>query len=261
MRIVLKFSFSVSFLVGSFLAAPVSAELHINPNPVLSGPSALPAPAVPADISYHDSFPVKVPQPGDAYFDPPSDAYSPNQDAQAGAQIFEATETFQKFSGGAQSESFSTAVSAQEPLKVQMSADPFEGIQNEPQEVQPSALLQSQPQDVEPASGGAPEEIIWSGPRVEVQAAQTGPSWTALQGANISQVLGIWSRQADVELIWDTPNAFAVLESLEIGGTYEEAVQGLLDQYKDNQVRPVATLHVEPESGRKTLIVQGLDES
>ena len=266
--------FLFSFLAGSFFVPSAYAELRIDPNPPINGNIA--PQAAPAAISFHDSFPVKVPQPGDAYFDPPSaaakamedksDAYSQEQATQKGIEAFRATETFQTFNGQEQSENFAAVAPSAEPIEMQMSADPFEGMQRETAEIKASALPQSKPQDIEPASGYAPEEIIWSGPRVEVKPMepkpmQEGPVWAALAGANISQVLGNWSRDAGVELIWETPNAFAVLESFEMGGTFESAVQNLLDQYKNNQVRPVATLHIDPESGQKTLIVKGLDES
>lgn len=80
--------------------------------------------------------------------------------------------------------------------------------------------------------------------------------WNALEGSSIRQVLQTWSSSADVRLMWLHENDFAVLNPFIMRSTYERAVQKMLDQYQDNHVRPVATLHIDPETGTKTLVVR-----
>lgn len=83
-----------------------------------------------------------------------------------------------------------------------------------------------------------------------------GVSWVADSGADIKNILHRWSRKAGVSFVWDTTRKFSVLESLNIGTSYEEAVQAILDQHQDRAYRPVAHLYVDPETKHKTLVIQ-----
>ena len=79
--------------------------------------------------------------------------------------------------------------------------------------------------------------------------------WRAVAGANAKQVLDFWSRDAGVEVIWNAQDNYGVIETVDMEGTFEEAVATLLGQYKRNYIRPVGSLHVDPTSGDKTLVV------
>ncbi|MEZ5813735.1 MAG: TcpQ domain-containing protein [Alphaproteobacteria bacterium] len=97
---------------------------------------------------------------------------------------------------------------------------------------------------------------------VDVHAGATDSAdsagWSAAGGANMRQVLQGWAKREGAGLVWDSGNEFAVLESLEIRGPFHSAVKTLLDQYQDSEVRPVATLHIDPQNGEKTLVVKVL---
>jgi hypothetical protein len=94
---------------------------------------------------------------------------------------------------------------------------------------------------------------------VDVHAGATDAAgWSAAGGANMRQVLQGWAKREGAGLVWDSGNEFAVLESLEIRGPFHSAVKTLLDQYQDSEVRPVATLHIDPKNGEKTLVVKVL---
>ena len=88
----------------------------------------------------------------------------------------------------------------------------------------------------------------------------TQTDWNALEGNSIRQVLERWTAQAGVELIWRSDSDFAVLNPFIMRATFERAVQKLLDQYQDNQVRPVATLHIDPDTTSKTLLVRVIEQ-
>ena len=235
-----------------------------------------------------------VPQPGDAYFDPPSvvaeksDAYiPPPREAVILPPITESAPE-------------PLAAEPAEPLRVRMSESFDDLIVNQPFEEPPAeAEVVSLPPPVvepEPMPEPEPEKIAWftsrqpprtpmAAPQVEPvedadeglvriavnpdgtartdallsETAPAGQQWRALEGANIRQVLSEWSRLEGAKLVWDNEDAFAVLQSFELRGPFHSAVKNLLDQYQGDEVRPVATLHVDPQSGEKTLVVRVLN--
>ncbi len=46
-----------------------------------------------------------------------------------------------------------------------------------------------------------------------------------------------------------------VKKPINVSGSYEEAVQTLLDQYMDDSRRPVGQLNIDPETGARTLLM------
>lgn len=102
-------------------------------------------------------------------------------------------------------------------------------------------------------------------PVIEQQSKEPevrGEKWNSFAGANVRETLDVWSKDAGVELIWaDYDTEFDVRDTLTLETTYEAAVQALLEQYDDARIRPVGSLHVDPDSGVRTLLIQILDES
>ncbi len=256
----------------------------------------------------------KIPQPGDSYFDSPSetvsvaeeridinvaeeenkDAYVPpkKQEEVAVALPIEPlpkpiSEKVEPAAGNLRmrmSDSFDDMV-VNESFE---SSEAARGDISPPLVAQPVALVPVK----EPAPVAEPENIAWfSAPELpksrmaqppveerqqglvkiamnrdgtaitdELLSEQTpvGQKWKALEGANIRQVLEAWSREEGTALIWDSEDAFAVLQSFEARGPFHSAVKNLLDQYQGSEVRPVAVLHVDPESSEKTLVVRVL---
>ena len=93
--------------------------------------------------------------------------------------------------------------------------------------------------------------------RHDMNAAGIGSGrWNAPAGSSLQQVLAIWSRQAGVELIWESNEGFAVKAPVSMNGSYEDALQKLLNQYVSDSVRPAAQLNNDPISGRRVLLVQ-----
>ena len=80
--------------------------------------------------------------------------------------------------------------------------------------------------------------------------------WTAPVGASLQQILKNWSNKANAELIWESDQGFSVLQPINVNGSYEEALQSLLNQYSTLRIRPAANLNNDPVTGRKTLFVQ-----
>jgi len=80
--------------------------------------------------------------------------------------------------------------------------------------------------------------------------------WRALEGTNLENTLNRWSQKEQIELIWDIDQVFLIPETLDVDGTYEQAVTEILDQFKKHPVRPVAQLNKDPKTGRSYLIIK-----
>ncbi len=80
--------------------------------------------------------------------------------------------------------------------------------------------------------------------------------WQAFRGADTRDVLETWAKESDVEFIWASDEGFEVLETLSIDTTFENAVRILLEQYDVHDLRPVASLHIDPNTRHRALVVQ-----
>jgi hypothetical protein len=81
--------------------------------------------------------------------------------------------------------------------------------------------------------------------------------WRALQGTNLKTVLNRWSVKEGIEFVWQMDEAIMIPQSMKVETSFEQAVTNLLDQYKGrDSIRPIAQLNQDPDTGRKTLIIQ-----
>ncbi len=85
-------------------------------------------------------------------------------------------------------------------------------------------------------------------------------AWSAPAGANIQTVLGQWADKAGVAVVWQSYMSVSVKNPVNVNGSFEQAVQSLLDQYNNDPSRPVAQLNIDPETGERTLLMN-LDKS
>ena len=102
------------------------------------------------------------------------------------------------------------------------------------------------------------ETIAWGVQQQNVSSGEIA-AWHALPGTDVRAILEGWSNEAGVRMIWDSHTEYSILSKFTARGDYTDAVQGLLDQYAQSEVRPVATLHVDAQSGEKTLVIRDLD--
>ncbi len=79
--------------------------------------------------------------------------------------------------------------------------------------------------------------------------------WRAIGGTNLHEVLDVWTKSANVQLIWKTENEFSVEESLSVQGTFEEAVLDILQQYDDGK-RPVGRIYIDPVLHQRVLLIE-----
>lgn len=88
---------------------------------------------------------------------------------------------------------------------------------------------------------------------------EAGAGWRVREGEDLRQVLVRWSEVAGVEVIWDCGDDFPVLVASEAGGSYTQAVGALLDQYEGQKIRPIAQLHVDPQTHERVLVVTSVN--
>lgn len=89
--------------------------------------------------------------------------------------------------------------------------------------------------------------------------SQEPQRWQAVKGASIEGVLKLWSNDHGVDLVWNAGDDFKVRETVSLKTSYEAAVESLLQQYddvSDGVLRPVGQLHIDPETGKKILLVK-----
>ncbi|PZQ48094.1 MAG: hypothetical protein DI551_02140 [Micavibrio aeruginosavorus] len=80
-------------------------------------------------------------------------------------------------------------------------------------------------------------------------------SWTAPAGANLQAVLDDWAAKAGVSIVWQSYENFPVKKAVSVNGSFEEAVQSLLDQYGSDSRRPLGQLNIDPSTGARTLLM------
>lgn len=107
---------------------------------------------------------------------------------------------------------------------------------------------------LKPYPKGRPQS---DGDRSSSSSSQYPMVWGAIEGADMRDTLTVWSSQAGVDFVWEGSfGSFDVLHTNAFDGTYEQAVEGLLDQYKDKFVRPVGRLYVSPQDGQRVLLIE-----
>lgn len=93
-------------------------------------------------------------------------------------------------------------------------------------------------------------------PKKETKSEKPETRWFALSGAPLAEVIRVWADDAGVALIWQSEKNFAVKESISQVGHFEDAVFKALNQYADEDIRPVGEMYKDPTSGQTVLLVR-----
>lgn len=106
------------------------------------------------------------------------------------------------------------------------------------------------------AASGAQREIMV--PRTDSRLTELADSrtWRAMHGAGLQEVLDVWTSQAHVRLLWMAGRDFPVMKSISAQGTFESAVQALLEQYQGEDERPAGKIYNDPATGKRVLLVE-----
>lgn len=79
--------------------------------------------------------------------------------------------------------------------------------------------------------------------------------WSAPAGASVQGVLSLWAQQEGVEFVWQSSQNFALKRGVNAGGSFETAVQTVLEQFINDGLRPTARLNKDPNTGQRVLFV------
>ncbi len=135
------------------------------------------------------------------------------------------------------------------------------------QEIAPAAPVMGDfaPLDITAPQSGGPVYSAPSFPVYNAPAFNSAPmavidvprtdEWKAFRGSNLQEIIDSWSQSSGVQVIWNTYSDYRVEDTLVLQGTYEAALESLLSQYNKDYIRPVGSLHIDPISGQKTLVV------
>lgn len=86
------------------------------------------------------------------------------------------------------------------------------------------------------------------------------PSWSASGGQTLRTILSDWSRMAKVELHWDIDYDYRLNENVAYKGSFNNAVEKLLDRYAKVRPQPYGRL-IQKHGGDNILIVNSYDLS
>lgn len=91
---------------------------------------------------------------------------------------------------------------------------------------------------------------------VEVFDMNAVRDWSAPAGSTLRRLLTDWSQQAGVQLHWSSQFDYPIQTGIHMTGTYQKAVETVLDGLRDAKPRPLARLHPNLPAGPAVLILQ-----
>lgn len=87
-----------------------------------------------------------------------------------------------------------------------------------------------------------------------------GPSWLAVRGSTLREVLTDWTKRQGIELYWSIDYDYRLNDSATYSGNFEDAVSQLLERFEDTRPQPFGELHVG-KSEPNVLVVSSYDLS
>lgn len=92
--------------------------------------------------------------------------------------------------------------------------------------------------------------------RIENPAIFVSQHWEAKPGQNLRALLREWCARVGAELNWNAEYDYPIMASVNITGTFEEAVRTLLSGFGSANPTPRGQLHYNPAVGQTMLIVE-----
>lgn len=117
------------------------------------------------------------------------------------------------------------------------------------QPASPQPMPQPQPPSQQAAAGPQPLQI--ENPMIYVPQV-----WEARPGQSLRAVLQEWCGRVGAELNWSAEYDYPVMASMNMSGTFEEAVRVLLSGFDNAKPTPRGRLHLNPAAGQSILIVE-----
>jgi hypothetical protein len=142
--------------------------------------------------------------------------------------------------------------------------DPMQGQPPQPYGAQPYPSAPGQPQAMTQPMMNAPAPMPPSAApdagnqplQIESPMVFIPQTWEARPGHTLRSLLQEWCARANVELQWIAEYDYPVMASMNMTGTFEEAVRTLLSGFGAAKPTPRARLHYNPAAGQSILIVE-----
>lgn len=116
-----------------------------------------------------------------------------------------------------------------------------------------ASYVAADPVPLSPASVPNVAPTLPSAPRSDVSA---NGRWMAPRGGSLQSVLQQWGAQQGVEVLWYANSGYTIKDNINQGGSFESALQTLLQTYENDNNRPVGRLNTDPGTGRKVLVIE-----
>ncbi|MDB5491171.1 MAG: hypothetical protein JWO78_1020 [Micavibrio sp.] len=113
----------------------------------------------------------------------------------------------------------------------------------------------SQARPIKPLRPNGSEIMVQNGTQATGNATQD-QRWRAVKGGDLHDVLSSWTAGAGVKLMWLAQKDFMVQRSLSVSGTFQQAVQQLLEGYANERLRPTGRIYHEPGSTQLVLVIE-----
>ncbi len=84
---------------------------------------------------------------------------------------------------------------------------------------------------------------------VPVAAPAPESVWRATKGQTLRDILGDWSKLANVELYWSIDYDYRLKDTVTYGGNFPTAVEKLFNQFAQARPQPYGSLHQNPDGG------------
>jgi hypothetical protein len=92
--------------------------------------------------------------------------------------------------------------------------------------------------------------------QIENPALFNSQSWEAKPGQTLRTLLQDWCSRVGTELHWQAEFDYPIMASMNMTGTFEEAVRTLLSGFNTAKPVPYGHLHYNPAAGQSVLIVE-----
>lgn len=133
-------------------------------------------------------------------------------------------------------------------------------MQPQPQMVmvdpQGQPMMMQQPVQMAPAQQVAPASTAPQPLQIENPLVFQSQTWEARPGQTLRALLQDWCTRVGVELTWTAEFDYPIMASMNMTGTFEEAVRVLLTGFDGAKPTPRGRLHYNPAAGQSILIVE-----
>lgn len=114
-----------------------------------------------------------------------------------------------------------------------------------------ASAVPAPPTPLTPMGGGS---ISSNDTRIPLNVDNSG-RWSAPVGASLQGILSLWAQKEGVEFVWQSSQNFALKRGVNSSGSFETAVQSVLEQFANEMVSPMARLNTDPKTGQRVLFV------